>query len=548
MRRLFVCLVFALFLVVPVLAQPDAKAPYKIDFNPGDVEQRSRSKDGKEGIYIAVRFGIALENKAAANANEGDWQIIIEENGKKAAVAPLPEVKTVLTDLSVVMAIDTSGSMNEHKRMTMARDAAHTFLGNLPARADCGLVLFDHEVRDRVEPITDRDRIYKRILATPPRGGTAYRDAALDALKMLAAVPAGRDRALVLMTDGADVNSIHSLEEVVAEAKRQHVRIYTIGIGEPGKFEQVSTALVLDHSGSMALPADDSDLATPKIAGLHAAGAAFIDMMSEETGRVSLIPFSSRVDAPRAFSNNKARLKEHIAELKPAGETALFDAVYTGIAALEADGATGKRAVVAMTDGIDNTSRRRVEEVIERAKDADIKLYLLGFGRKSEIDHATMQRMATETGGEYFHAVNKDKLLEIFEALSIKLHDDGIDEVSLRKIAEATGGRYYPAKEADKLKLILTEVGKTLQREVREVEFASLNPRLDGSQRRITLRLLRTGTEDTGSTATIVGDAEYQVHGLIVAEMHPLIYVVFLAVLGGLIALPAALRRPGSAT
>jgi VWFA-related protein len=541
MRRLLVCSMLALIFVLPALAQQDAKPPYKIDFD-GKVEPRSRGNDGKEGRYLAVRFGISAESKDG-NANEGDWQIIIEENGKPAAVVPLPEIRTVITDLSVVMAIDTSGSMKEHNRMTMARDAASTFLGNLPQQADCGLVLFDHEVRGTIQPTRDRKLISDRIFATEPRGGTAFRDAAMQALTMLQQVPSGRDRALVLVTDGADINSTHTLDDVIREALRLRVRIYTIGIGEPGKFEQVSTALVLDHSGSMELPADENDQATPKIAALHDAGAAFIQMMSEETGRVSLIPFSSRVGAPRAFTNNKLNLKKHIGELKPAGETALFDAVYTGIAALEADGAKGKRAVVAMTDGIDNSSRRRVEEVIERAKDADIKLYLLGFGRQDEIDHKTMTKMAQETGGEYFHARNKDRLLEIFEKLSIKLHDDGIDEVSLKKLAEATHGEYHPAKEASKLKLILTEVGKTLQREVREVVFHTLNERLDGSQRQIALRLVRTGSEDTGK---IIVETTYQVHGLIVAEMHPFIYVVLLAVLGGLIALPAALRRPGS--
>src|SRR5947209_7326989 len=163
MRRLFVCLLFAFVLAVPVVAQPDAKPPYKIDFN-GDVEQRSRSKDGKEGIFLAVRFGIDLADKNVS-ANEGDWQIIIEENNKKAAVVPLPQIRTVTASLSVVVAIDTSGSMNEHNRMAMAREAAKTFLGNLPKQADCGLVLFDHEVRDRVQPISDRAQIYERIVA-----------------------------------------------------------------------------------------------------------------------------------------------------------------------------------------------------------------------------------------------------------------------------------------------------------------------------------------------------------------------------------------------
>jgi VWFA-related protein len=543
MRRLLVCLVFALILVIPALAQPDTKSPYKIEFDQNDVELLDRSKNGKEGIYLNVRFTVSSDGKNA-NANEGDWQIVIEENGKKAAIVPLPAVQTVTKDMSVILSLDTSGSMKEHNRMTMARQAAQTFLSSLPKKADCGLVLFDHEIRDAVAPSTDRRLILNHINAKEPRGGTAYRDAALASVQMLAKVPKRHDRALVLMTDGADVNSTHTLDDVIAEAKQHGIRIFTIGIGEPGKFEQVNTALVLDHSGSMELPADDADLTTPKIKALHVAGAAFVNMMSSETGRVSLIPFSTRVEAPRAFTNDKVALKKRIGDLAPAGETALLDAVYTAVATLEADDAKGKRAVVAMTDGIDNSSRRRVEEVIARAKDANIKLYLLGFGRTDEIDHATMERMAKETGGQYFHAKNKDKLLEIFEKLSIELHDDGIDEKSLTRLAHETGGQYYPAKDVSKLHFILETVSKELKREVREVEFASLNQRRSGDLRRITLKMVHTGQEET--TADVVGKSGYQVHGLIIAEMHPLIYLVLLAILGGLIALPAALRRPGN--
>jgi VWFA-related protein len=544
MRRLLVCTGCALLLALPAVAQPDKKSPYKIEFNESDVEQRDRSKEGKEGIYIVVRFGVSSEGKDAS-VNEGDWKIVIDENGKHAAVVPLPEIKTVSADLSLMLSIDTSGSMKEHNRMTMSRQAAETFLGKLPAKAECGLVLFDHEIRDAVPPTADRKLVLGRVYAKEPRGGTAFRDAALASVKMLAEVPKGRDRALVLMTDGADVNSTCSLDDVIAEAKKHRIRIYTIGIGEPGKFEQVSTTLVLDHSGSMELPADDTDPKTPKIKAMHTAAAAFVHMMSSETGRVSLIPFSSRVGSPRAFTNDRVALKKYINALEPAGETAVFDAIYTAIATLEADNAAGKRAVVAMTDGIDNSSRRRVEEVIERARAANIKLYLLGFGRKDEIDHTTMQKMANESGGQYFHASNKDKLLEIFEKLSIELHDDGIDEKSLTRLAHETGGEYYPAKDVSKLQFILETVSNELKREMREVEFASLNQRRAGDLRRISLRLVHAaGTAGSPAVEEVVGTGRYQVHGLIIAEMHPFIYLVLLAILGGLIALPAALRRP----
>jgi VWFA-related protein len=545
MRRLLIAALplslLALALSVPATAQPEGKSPYKIEFNSDDVERLDRDEHGREGVYVQVKFTISLDSKDVKEI-DGDYKVYIEENGKRVGVVDLPR-PTMATDLSVILAMDTSGSMKEHNRIAMARKAADTFLGKLPTQADCGLVLFDHEVRKALPPILDRKPILNEILAVAPRGGTAFRDAALASVQMLAAAPKGRDRALVLMTDGADVNSTRSLDEVIAEARQHRVRIYTIGIGTPGTLEQVNTALVLDRSGSMELPADDSDLTTPKIKALHTAAAAFIHMMSE-TGRVSLISFSSRVEAPRAFTSNKTSLKKHITDLTPGGETAMLDAVYTGIAALEADGTTGRRAVVAMTDGIDNSSRRRVEEVIERAREAKIKLYMLGFGRKNEIDHATMQRMADETDGKYYHARNKDSLVEIFEGLSIELHDDGIDEASLTRLARETGGACYPAQDVSKLQLVLEQVSESIQRAERKIVFRSLNQRKGGELRRVALRLVHGSDEGSGE---LVGTGGYQTHGLVIAEMHPMVYLGLLAFLLGLIIVPAALRRPARA-
>jgi VWFA-related protein len=548
MRRLLFLLLAlplgALLLCIPAGAQQETKSPYTIDFDQKDVYMPDKSKDGKEGVFVRVKFSISLDGKKTKSIDT-NYKIVIEENGKKVATVDPPRSTTVSTDLSVILDMDTSGSMKEHNRMTMARTAAQTFLSKLPAQADCGLVLFDHEIRKSLPPTLDRKPILSEIKAIEPRGGTAFRDAGLRGVEMLAKVPPGKDRALVLLTDGADVNSSRSLDELITEAKKQHVRVFTIGIGSPGTLDQVSTSLVLDHSGSMELPADDADLATPKIKALHTAAAAFIDMMSE-TGRVSLISFGSRVDTPKAFTGNRKKLKENITKLTPLGETAMLDAVYTGIAAVDADGAKGRRVVVAMTDGIDNSSRRRVEEVIDRAKDAQIKLYLLGFGRENEIDHATMRKMATATGGKYYHARNKASLVEIFEGLSIEIHDDGIDEKSLKRIADETGGKYYNALEASKLQFVLEQVTQSIQKESYEIEFKSLNQLRDGSLRRVSLRLIRA--DDPDVTVDEVNTSGYQVHGLVVAQMHPLIYLVLLSVLVGMIALPSLRRRSSNGT
>ena len=558
MRRL-ICLGVFLLALGPVFAQGVGGTPYRIDFD-GQRDVVMEDKVAKGGaqnrIFISVRFSISVDG--TANDPPGTvYKVIIEENGKPVKILDVPQ-PAASDDLAAVLAIDTSGSMRGFNRMDQARLAADTFLGKIPAKAECGLVLFDHENRPPlIQPTTNRQLLRDEIARVQPRGGTAYLDAAYQGIEMLAKVPANREKALVIMTDGLDLNSKKSLEGVIALARQHRVRVYTIGIGEPGKLETVSTALALDHSGSMAPPADDKDK-TSKIKALHEAATRFVSIMPS-TGRASLIPFSSTVSTPRSFAkgDDKFLLMTEIKKLEPNGETALFDAIYTGVATLEADNSKGRRVVVAMTDGIDNASRRRVEEVIERAKEAKIPLYLLGFGRQEELDDATMKHMAESTGGKYYHAKNSESLIEIFENLSIAIHDDGIDEATLTRLAEKTGGKYYPAKDVGQLQLILEKVTQSIQRKNYEESFESLHQVRDGAARKISIKLVRGDGnlasnvvgEDILGGFKVVGRQEgaYQVSGVVVAEMNHLIFLLFLLALGALIALPAWMKRPAKA-
>lgn len=549
MRAIVVLLGIAI--VLPALGQPQTKVPYRIEFDAGrDVTMHDKDAKGNEGLFITVRFTITVEGDGA-EAPGTDYKIVIEEDGHRVKEEDVPR-PTPSEDLSVVLAIDTSGSMKEHGRMAQARAAAGIFLDKLPGKSDCGLILFDHEMRPPVlAPTLQRDVLLQEIRKVEPRGGTAYLDAAARGIDMLKDAPPKRERAVVVMTDGIDLNSVKNLEEVIKDAIKNKVRVYTIGIGEPGKLEQVNSVLVLDHSGSMQPPADDLD-ATSKIKALHRAAARFVNVMPS-TGRVTLVPFSTTVGTPKEFSNDKNILKSAIEKLTPEGETALFDATYAAIATLEAFGGTrGKRAVVAMTDGVDNSSRRRVGEVIERAREAKIPLHMLGFGRKGELDEKTMQEMADQTGGKYYHATNEKALLEIFENLSLQLHDDGIDERTLTKLAQQTGGQFFPAKNVQDLKFILEKVTQTIQKKEYAVTFPSLRQVKDGTARNVSLKLIRRTGEvvsNQAGGAVKIGEqvveekkAGYQTHGVVVAEMSHLVYLFLLVLIAALIALPSMVK------
>jgi VWFA-related protein len=348
---------------------------------------------------------------------------------------------------------------------------------------------------------------------------------------------------VVLMTDGMDTNSKTTLREAVAAAVTAEVPVYTLGIGEPGKNDPVTTVLVLDRSGSMLGKADDADEAS-KITALKRAAGRFVDLM-RPGARTTLLPFSSKIDRPESFTADKGALKKRVAALKAYGGTLLYDATYAGVetlvAAEELEGkkAVGKKAVVVMTDGKDEApgSRRDDEAVIQRAKEEGIPLYFLGLGRREEIAEDVMKKMAKATGGDYYHAGTAEKLRELFESLSIELHDDGIDEKSLRALADETGGTYTHVSKVEELKFIYEKLADELQTTYK-VTFASRRSSHDGTARGIDVSVVRRGVR-----VSSVGKVDDVARGIVVPQMSAAVYLGCLVLLGALLAFPGLLRR-----
>ncbi len=534
--------------ILPFSASANAQSKFQLDFH--EPERTTKYIEGKSVTLITIKFTITEKGEDVTDV-DSNYKVVVLEEGKKLGEVPLPR-PTIQEKLFVFLGVDTSGSMAEQNKMVQAREAAEAFFGELPGPAKAGLILFNEKIRDFKSLKEKREILIKAINETEPEGGTAYLDACMKAIERLEKKENEKgDRAIVLMTDGLDLNSQATLEQVVARAKKAKVRIYPVGLGTPGKGEKVTSIMVLDTSGSMEQPADDKDQVS-KLVALQRAAKRFIQTMpATKQVRSTVLEFSDRIKIPSSFTSNQESLIRRIGRLRAKGETSLFDATYTAIAAIEADGTPSKKAVIALSDGIDNSSRRRVEEVIARAKEAEIPLYMLGFGRAGELDEEVMKRMAQESGsknrsGRYFHAENESKLLQIFESLSAVIHDDGIDEKALKYLAKETGGNYFPAKDIKKLKFILKTVTKKIQRKEYVVSFPSRFQRADGLGRKIEIKLLKSDGQIVGSS----DNPDYQVveemqkavqsRGLVLAQMSPVIYLGILSVLGLLLAIPAS--------
>jgi VWFA-related protein len=553
MRTRLGFLALALFAIAigGAFAQTPSQAPFKVEFDAKTGVELE--KTGNKGVRVTVKFWI-VRLKGKGDESGKDYKVVIEEDHREVQRIDVPEPK-IVDKLSAVLAIDISGSKdrttgekNAQRRIEQSGKAADDFLTRLPAKADCGLILFDHQVLkpDTVAPTQDREPLKKLIKKMQPRGGTAYLDAAKEAVALLAKQTfSDRKKVAVLMTDGVDVRSKAKLADVINDAKKHKVSLYTIGIGEPGKLDPVTSVLVLDRSASMEEPADNKDPRS-KIVALRNAASLFVEMLPK-SATTTVLPFGSSLGTAKDFSSDKNALKTDIQAVTTEGETKMLDAACEAIAMLAAAKRPGKNAIVVMTDGIDNQSRMRPEDVIAKAKEAGVTVHMMLFGKEEELQQAMgdMKKIAKETGGTFNHAKNEKALIKVFEDMSIVLHDDGIDETSLKKLAKETGGEYYHAKDIGNLHLITEQISQEVMREPKIITFNS-PAGFDGANHHYTVTLKKMVVGPVGQIVETVvekHEADLARPGLVVAEMHPIIYLGLFTLLVLMATVPPTLGR-----
>ncbi|MGH3001348.1 MAG: VWA domain-containing protein [Gaiellaceae bacterium] len=151
------------------------------------------------------------------------------ENGVPVRGASLTPVGASELSFGTILAVDASDSM-AGKPFAAAVAAAGTFVGHRTANEQIGLVAFNKRITV-VQRLTANPKVLRTALAHRP--SLAYGTRIYDALAhSLGLLEQGRISAgsIVLLSDGADVGSRSDLASLVARARRDRVRIFTVGL------------------------------------------------------------------------------------------------------------------------------------------------------------------------------------------------------------------------------------------------------------------------------------------------------------------------------
>ena len=161
------------------------------------------------------------------------------------ATVPMPSNST-----TILLAMDVSGSMCstdvEPNRLTVAQEAAVSFIESQDGATKIGLVAFAGVAGLQVPPTTDKDALIEAIDNFTTARGTAIGSAILTSIDSIAAInptvaPTGVDAesaqragyaadVIVVLTDGANTQGVEPAEAAESAAVRG-LRVFTIGFG-----------------------------------------------------------------------------------------------------------------------------------------------------------------------------------------------------------------------------------------------------------------------------------------------------------------------------
>ncbi len=189
--------------------------------------------------------------------------------------------------------------------------------------------------------------------------------------------------------------------------------------------EGVNVVLVIDISGSMQA----TDYEPSRIEAAKESAEILLESLQNKD-HVGIVTFESGATTAAYLSPYKEDVIEKLRSINAKeGKTAIGDGLALGID-MASSIPNKKKVVILLSDGVNNAGVISPSEAIEFAQLEDIQVYSIGMGSDgkvvlghdwmgnpiyAELDEATLQTIASETGGEYYKSVNTQTLDNIYE-------------------------------------------------------------------------------------------------------------------------------------
>ncbi len=222
MKRLFLALLSLVF-VVPVAVFVQSAAPsLSVQINGIDLSRYPTVQVNVNVVDMVGQsvLGLGVDNFA-----------VLGDLAPNARVVDVQNVTDDALDISVVLAIDTSTSM-EGEPLERAKAAAISFINLIGEKDSVALVAFDSRERLVQDFTSDKQALTDAVNGLFASGRTALYDGSVLAIETAVNAPSPR-HTVIILSDGAEYGNLSSSEREAASATALEVGVpsNTIGLG-----------------------------------------------------------------------------------------------------------------------------------------------------------------------------------------------------------------------------------------------------------------------------------------------------------------------------
>lgn len=187
-----------------------------------------------------------------------------------------------------------------------------------------------------------------------------------------------------------------------------------------GEDAPLSIGVLFDKSGSMTYKLGSSrDAATQLLNTLNQDDEAF------------LVEFADLASVAVGFTGHTEEIRSTLKTAQAGGQTALFDAINTGLVEMK-KAKNSRKAIVIVSDGGDNRSHYTASQIESLVREADVQIYAMGVFEPvfsvgmtpEEISGPRLlSEISTQTGGRAFAAAVPGDMPSVATRIAVELRN-----------------------------------------------------------------------------------------------------------------------------
>lgn len=255
----------------------------------------------------------------------------------------------------------------------------------------------------------------------------------------------------VLKIDTELVNLLFTAQDkdrrLLTTLKKEDIRIL-----EDGEQQQVFTfQRQVDLPLSLAILVDVSASQERTLPEEKAAAKSFLqNVVRPEKDEVSIISFTGESTLEQGMTSNMGRLSRAIDRVQfvppsgyigggviaggtapasstgqmIAGSTAIWDAVWVTAEEVLGDSPERtRRAIILLTDGVNTSGNKKLDDAVEAALKAEAVIYAIGIGDNfyDGVDKGVLRKISERTGGTAFFPESEMALRQAFEEIQVQM-------------------------------------------------------------------------------------------------------------------------------